>query len=133
MTSELQALEANNTWTLILLPPSKRAISSKWVFKVKLKADVTLERYKAHLVAKGYTQEFGIDYQETFSPVVKMTTIRCVITTAAHKYWPLFQLDINNAFLRGDLHEEVYMVPLEGLIHPPNTVFRLKKSLYGLK
>ena len=130
MTNELHALATNNTWDLVPLPIGKKAIGSKWVFKVKIKADGTLERNKARLAAKGYTQEFGIDYQESFSPVVKMTTIQCLIATAAHKHWPLFQLDINNAFLHGDLHQEVYMIPPEDLSHPPNTVCKLKKNHY---
>lgn len=133
MTKELLALDSNHIWDLVPLPPDKRAIASKWVFKIKLKANGTLERYKARLVAKGYKQEFGVDYQETLSPVIKMTIVRCLIAIAAHKHGSLFQLDVNNAFLHGDLHEEVYMLPPEGLSHPPNTICKLCKSLYGLK
>ena len=130
---ELDAVKANNTWDLVPLPAGKRPIGCKWVYKVKLKADGSLERYKAPLVAKGYTQEYGVDYQETFSPVVRMTTIRTIIALASHRHWPLYQLDVNNAFLHGDLHEEVYMKPLEGLTVDPYLVCKLKSSLYGLK
>lgn len=129
MTKELQSLAANDTWEIVPLPPHKKAIGCRWIYKVKLKADGSLERFKAHLVAKGYTQEYGVDYLETFSPVVRMTTVRCVIAVAASKNWDLYQLDVNNAFLHGDLHEEVYMKPPEGLHYPPSMVCKLKKSL----
>ena len=133
MEKDLDALKANNTWDLIRLPAGKRPIGCKRVYKVKLKADGSLERYKACLDSKGYTQEYGVDYQETFSPLVRMTTIRTIIALASHRHWPLYQLDVNNEFFQGDLHEEVYMKPPEGLTVDPHLVCKLKKSLYGLK
>lgn len=133
MQNEISALVANNTWDLVPLPAGKKSIGCKWVYKVKLKADGSLERYKARLVAKGYNQEYGVDYQETFSPVIRMTTVRTIIALAAHRHWPLYQLDVNNAFLHGDLYEDVYMKPPEGFSVDPSLVCKLKKSLYGLK
>ena len=129
MQKELQALDANNTWELVPLPSGKKAICSKWVYKVKLKSDGTLERHKARLVAKGYHQQHGFDFQEAFSPVVRLTMIRCLIALAVSCNWPLYQLDVNSAFLHGDLHEDVYMTIPEGMTCVPHMVCKLKKSL----
>ncbi|MCH82631.1 retrovirus-related Pol polyprotein from transposon TNT 1-94, partial [Trifolium medium] len=113
---------------------SSRAIGCKWVFKLKLNVDGTVERYKERLVAKGFTQTEGLDYLETFSHVVKITNIRILMAITASQNWPLFQLDVNTTFLHGDLNEEVYMKPPPGLDLPhPDLVCKLQRSLYGLK
>lgn len=114
MDKELTALEENNTWTIMPLPPNKKPIGSKWVYKVKLKPNGTVERYKARLVAKGYNQRFRIDYLESFSPVAKVVTVRILLSLSTSNNWFLHQLDINNAFLHGYLDEEVYLTPPQG-------------------
>jgi len=103
MDEEMAALDANATWELVVLPEDKKAIGCKWVYKVKHNADGFVNRYKARLVAKGYAQTYGIDYEETYSPVAKMTIIRAIIAMAAAKGWSLHQMDVKNAFLHGDL------------------------------
>ncbi|CAM8899443.1 unnamed protein product [Rhodiola kirilowii] len=136
MNKEIGALEQNKTWIITTLPPEKRAVDCKWVFKVKHNSDGTVERYKARLVAKGFTQVEGIDYHDTFAPVVKMTSVRCVLAVAAARGWPLYQLDVNNAFLHGVLDEDVYMkLPLGFYTQARQTghVCKLQRSIYGLK
>ncbi|XP_071728346.1 uncharacterized protein [Rutidosis leptorrhynchoides] len=134
MNLEMAALNRNNTWEITELPPDRIPIGNKWVYRIKYKSNGEIERYKARLVAKGYNQQEGIDYEETFSPVVKHATIRCIVTLAVNNNWPMFQLDVNNAFLYGDLYEEVYMTLPEGYFSEnDNRVCKLNKSLYGLK
>ena len=112
---QIFALELNQTWETVLLPKNKPAISCKWVFKIKYKANGIVERYKARLVANGYTQTKGIENLVTFSLVAKMTTIRLIISLTFNNNWDLTQLDISNAFLHGKLKENIYMVALAGL------------------
>ena len=134
MQAELQALEGTGTWEIISLPQGKKPIACKWAYKVKCKADGSINRLKARLVVKGFTKKGGVDYTKTFSPVVKLTTIWALMPVAVKKGWELHQLDVNNAFLYGDLHEEIYMkLPLGTTSSIPNAVYKLRKSLYGLK
>ncbi|KAM2874298.1 hypothetical protein COP2_017588 [Malus domestica] len=135
MQEEFDALKAQGTWKLVPPPSNQSVIGSKWVYKVKKNPDGSVSRFKARLVAQGFTQEHGIDYSETFSPVVRHTTVRIILALAAQFSWPLRQLDIKNAFLHGDLEEEVYMTQPQGFVDPqqPDHVCRLVKSLYGLK
>ncbi|CAL1389558.1 unnamed protein product [Linum trigynum] len=134
MQREIDALIANGMWSLVHLPSGKRRIACKWVFKIKFNPDGTVERYKARLVAKGYTQIEGIDYHDTFAPIAKLVTVRCLLAMAVTRDWHIHQLDVNNAFLHGDLHEEVYMSIPQGFASPGDMrVCLLHKSIYGLR
>ena len=135
MQDEFSALLRNHTRELVSLTAASHIIQTKWVFRTKLKADGSLDKYKAQLVAKGFQQNACIDILETFSPVIKPSTIRIIFTLAISKGWDIQQIDVNNAFLNGDLHEDVFMTQPEGFEDPikPNHVCKLCKALYGLK
>ena len=105
-------------------------MGSKWIYKIKYKADGQVERFKARLVAKGYSQHEGLDYHDTFSPVAKMVTVRCVIAIVVSKVWLMYQMDVYNAFLQGDLEEEVYMEMPEGFRSQEKTKCASYLSLY---
>uniref|UniRef100_A0A2N9HC90 Integrase catalytic domain-containing protein n=1 Tax=Fagus sylvatica TaxID=28930 RepID=A0A2N9HC90_FAGSY len=135
MDEEFQALHKQGTWSLVSLPPNKNVVGCKWVYKLKTNSDGTIARYKARLVAKGFHQQYGVDFDETFSPVIKPPTVRLILSLAVSLNWPLRQLDVKNAFLHGTLKEEVYMTQPQGYIDSqhPTHVCKLLKSIYGLK
>ncbi|KAL0409570.1 UNVERIFIED_CONTAM: Retrovirus-related Pol polyprotein from transposon RE1 [Sesamum radiatum] len=114
MRQEIRALEQNHTWKVTSLPPGKKPIRCRWVYKLKLKDDGSVERCKARLVAKGFSQVEGVDYVDVFSPVAKAVILRVFLVVCSGSSWPLHQLDVNNAFLHGYLDEEIFMVPPEG-------------------
>ena len=135
ISAELDALIGNGTWTLV--PPTKgqNVVGCKWLFRIKRNPDGSISRYKARLVAKGFTQSKGIDFQETFAPVVRPQTIKVVLTLALGHSWKMHQLDVNNAFLQGSLTEQVFMAQPPGFKNTqfPNHVCKLNKAIYGLR
>lgn len=116
MEMEIQALLHNNAWVLSDLPSGKKVIRCEWVYTLKFKADGTLKRYNVRLVAKGYSQTPGLDYTDTFSLVAKLNSVHILSSLAVNFDWPLYQLDVKNVFLNGDLNEEVYMQQPPGYI-----------------
>jgi hypothetical protein len=135
MDIEFDALVKNKTWHLAPPMKGRNIVGCKWVYKIKRKQDGSLDRYKARLVAKSFKQRYGIDYDDTFSPVVKMATIRIILSILVSKGWSLRQLDEQNAFLHGYLEEEVFMEQPPGYedSSKPGYVCKLDKALYGLK
>ena len=135
MEAEMDSLHKNEAWELTELPPDEKAVGSKWIYKKKKDADGNLERYKARLVAQGYNQKYGEDYDETTSPVVRFESVRTLIGLAVKNGLYLHQLDIGTAFLNGEFKETMYMKQPEGFEVPgkEHLVCRLKKSIYGLK
>ncbi|RVW53002.1 Retrovirus-related Pol polyprotein from transposon RE1 [Vitis vinifera] len=135
MVDEMTALHSNDTWDLVVYPSGKSTVGCRWVYAVKVGPDGQVDRLKARLVAKGYTQVYGSDYGDTFSPVAKIASVRLLLSMVAMCSWPLYQLDIKNAFLHGDLADEVYMEQPPGFVAQGESglVCRLRRSLYGLK
>jgi hypothetical protein len=135
MEEEYAALLANQTWDLVPRPSGCNVVTGKWIWTHKRRANGSLERYKARWVLRGFTQRPGVDYDETFSPVVKPAIVRTVLSVALSRSWPVHQLDVKNAFLHGTLSETVYCSQPAGFVdsNRPDLVCRLNKSLYGLK
>ena len=135
MKVEIDSLQDNSVWDLVQLPEGRKPVGSKWLFKVKTNADGSVERCKACLVAQGYSQKEGLDYDKTFSPVVRSESFHSVITLASKNGLKLHHMDITTAFLNGNLKEEVYMKQPEGFLAngQEHLVCRLRKCIYGLK
>jgi histone deacetylase 1/2 len=135
MEEEYAALLANQIWDLVPRPQGSNIVTGKWIWTHKHRADGILERYKARWVLRGFTQRPGVDYDETFSPVVKPATVRMVLSLALAWSWPVHQLDVKNAFLHSLLTETVCCSQPAGFVDPsrPDMVCRLNRSLYGLK
>uniref|UniRef100_A0AAV1VAN2 Reverse transcriptase Ty1/copia-type domain-containing protein n=1 Tax=Peronospora matthiolae TaxID=2874970 RepID=A0AAV1VAN2_9STRA len=132
--AELDSMKLRGVFRAAKLPNGQSAIGTKWVFKIKRKADGSIEKYKARLVAKGFRQKYGIDYTETFSPVVKYVTLRMVIAITKHFGWPLDQLDVVTAFLYGVMKEKVFCAVPEGVkMEGDFDCLELIKAIYGLK
>ena len=135
MESKIDSMYVNQVWSLVDAPEGINPIGCKWVYKKKIGIDGQIETYKARLVAKGFRQKYGIDYEETFSPVAMLKSIRIMLAIAAYHDYEIWQMDVKTAFLNGFLEEEVYMSQPEGFIskNKPNQVCKLKRSIYGLK
>ena len=133
--SEYNLPIGKKTWRLVELPPGRKAVGCKWVFRLKHSCNGTVERFKARLLAKGYTQKYGIDYGETFSPVVRFSSIRCLLAFAVQNDLLIHQMDVETAFLNGKLDEEIYMQQPKEYVKPveEHLVCKLEESLYGLK
>jgi hypothetical protein len=125
-------MEKHDVWDLVELPPGKRAIGCKWVFRTKYNADGSIAKLKARICAKGYSQVEGVDYDETYAPVARLSSLRLLLSIAASFNLEVYQMDVVTAFLLADLDDEIYMKPPPG-IDAKGLVCRLKKSLYGLK
>ena len=133
MDEELKALEKHGTWEVVPRPKGVKPITSKWVYKIKLDSNNQPVRFKARLVARGFEQKEGIDYEETFAPVVKLKSLKILLAIAAAQDLEVRQMDFDNAFLNAELSHDVYMELPKGSHYPDGTVIKLKKSLYGLK
>ncbi|GJX40230.1 putative RNA-directed DNA polymerase [Tanacetum coccineum] len=135
INAEIKSMMDNMVWVLVDLPPNCKTVGSKWIFKKKTDVDGIVHTYKARLVEKSYTQLYGVDYEETFSPVTDIRAIRILISIATYYDYEIWQMDIKTTFLNGYLDEDIYMVQPEGFVDPnhPRKVCKLQRSIYGLK
>jgi hypothetical protein len=135
MREEIEAVERNNTWELVDLPHGHQPIGLKWVYKLKKNEAGEVIKHKARLVARGFVQQAGIDFDEVFAPVARMESIRLLLALAAQEGWPIHHMDVKSAFLNGELKEEVYVKQPPGFVvtGEEGKVLRLRKALYGLR
>ncbi|KAL5798093.1 hypothetical protein ACOSQ2_002913 [Xanthoceras sorbifolium] len=135
MEEEMSMIQKNKIWELVDKPKRRKVIGVKWVYRIKLNADGSINKCKARLVVKGYAQIFGVDYSDTFAPVARLDTIRMLLSIAAQISWKVLQLDVKSAFLNGILQEEIYVEQPNGFVvqGEEDKVYLLKKALYGLK
>ena len=135
MEAELEMINKNETWELVSRPENKKVIGVKWVYRTKYNTDGSLNKHKARLVVKGYSQQYGVDFLETFAPVARLDTIKLLFALAAQKQWRVHQLDVKSAFLNGFLKEEIFIEQPEGfeVAGHEDKVYKLRKALYGLK
>ena len=136
MDEQIKSIEKKNqTWNLVVLPTGAKKIGVKWIYKTKLNESVEVNKYKARLVVRGYTQEHGIDYAEVYAPVTRMDTVRMIIAFATQKDWKLYQLDVKLAFLFGELKEDIFIEQAKGYEKKESEemVYKLQKALYRLK
>lgn len=133
MQNEMASHQENGTWILVLRPQHEKVLDNRWLFKIKRNPDGSAARYNARLVARGFRQEQGIDYEDTFALVCRYESIRILLTIAASKEYKIVHVDVKAAFLYGTLKETVFMEQPEGFIESEGLVCKLQKSLYGLK
>lgn len=135
MDEEISTIQKNDTWKLTDLPEGKDVVGLKWIFKTKYNSNGEIQRHKAHLVAKGSSQKPGVDYDEVFSPIARMETIRTLLALAAQFSWTVYNFDVKSTFLNGDIEEEVYVEQPRGYVieDEEEKVYKLNKALYGLK
>ena len=135
MDEEIECIEKNQTWELVDVPKDKDVISVKWIYKTKQDADGNMQKQKSRMVARGFTQQLGIDSNETFAPVAHIDIVRTVLAIAAHNKWHVHQMDVKSKFLNGYLEEEVYVEQPQGyeVLGQEHKVYKLKNALYGLK
>lgn len=135
MVEEYNSIMVNNVWEVVSRPQDRSVVGSRWIYKIKYATNDNVEKYKARFVAKGYAQNEGIDYEETFAPVAKYTSIKTVIYLATQMGWEIHQMDVKTTFLNGVIEEEVYIEQPEGFEtrEKKSHVCKLKKALYGLK
>ena len=135
MEEELKMINKNGTWELVDRPKNQKIIGVKWVFRIKYNSDGSVNKLKARLVVKGYSQEYGVDFSNTFAPVARHDTIRLLVALAAKMGWKIHYLDVKSTFLNGVLEEDIYVEQPEGFQVPgcEDKVYKLHKALYGLK